>query len=284
MSGTIERYLDAKYSAGGPGSSRFDPVDGEVHASQVSDCQRKRKWKHERGTRSDPSPYFELGRVFEVLYGAALAFKHDPDVTEDTLKSHPPWEVVELSTAVVQDVNVEIAIGGGASIVGEADWAVLKPRALQHAREAGGPDAFEVHEPGDRTVVWDDGTEHELAGGDGATPVEKVVETKTKKDLDWVRRKGPDEKHVYQVYPYMHAFDAPGEIAYMQRNDWEELVVPLEYDEDRWLDSLVRAKAHARNQSGAADGVPPTTPLNEDECRWCDFSHECQQVGGSRWE
>jgi len=126
-------------------------------------------------------------------------------------------------------------------------------------------------------VVHVDGEEFDYEG----RHVTKVVETKTKKDLDWVRRKGPDKKHVYQVYPYVHALDCPGEIAYMQRNDWEEMVVPVEYDDDVWTDCVMRAKQHHHNMVG--DSVPPASPLDESSCRWCPFSDECREMGGSQY-
>ena len=278
---TIEGYLQDKYSAGGPGSERFDPVDDEVHSSQLSDCQRKRKWKHDRGTRADPSPYFELGRIFEMMYGAALAHEHDPGIETNDLKRHPPWEIVEMTTHVVQDVNVDIDLGG-VSVVGECDWVVLDescPAAHAH-EEHGVLEEVQVTESGGRGARFGEGQTYDYE----QDWVQKVVETKTTKDLDWKRKRGADDKHVYQVYPYMHALMTEGEIIYMQRNDWEELVFPLEYDADKWLDCVVRARTHARNQKAEENVVPPTSPLDDSECRWCDFSHECANVGGSRWE
>lgn len=265
---TVPEYLEAKYSAGGPGSGRFEPDAGEVHSSQVSDCQRKRKWKHDRAHRADPSPYFELGRVFELMYGAALAFEHDPSTTRRTLKEHPPWEVADRAVRVVQDVGVTIEMDGF-DIVGECDWVVFDTDVTF--------DHVTLHADGSRTAERDGETvEYDAAA------VNKVVETKTKKDLDWVRRDGADEKHVYQVYPYVKALDCEGEIAYMQRNDWEEHVEPVEFDESRWTDVVIRARQHHSNMAG--DGVPPTSPLDESECRWCPYSEECRDVGGSRWD
>jgi hypothetical protein len=276
----IESYLQAKYAAGGPDADRFEPVDDEVHASHLSDCQRKRAWKHNRPREPEASPYFELGRVFELLYGAALAYEHDPGVTTETLRERQPWEVAAASDRVVQDVNVEIP-AGPADIVGEADWVVLGGSCPTVARrdEVGAFDAVRVEADGSRTLVTGsgEGLQYDPAW------VEKVVETKTKGDLDWVRRDGPDEKHVYQVYPYMHALDTGGELAYMQRDDWEEHVVQLEYEEDVWLDCLMRARAHARNQGDPGGEAPPTDPLDTSECRWCGFQSECREVGGSRW-
>jgi hypothetical protein len=272
MSDVIQNYLDTKYSVGGPGSSRFDPDASEVHASQLSDCQRKRKWKHDRDHRSGPSPYFELGRVFEILYGAALAHHHDPDIDRDVLKCNPPWEVVEMTDVVVQDVNVTIDIGT-ADIVGEADWVVMNltaPGPLDHVH---------VEEDGTRTCQFIGGEQSEYSSG----WVDKVVETKTTKDLSWKKRKGPDEKHVYQVYPYAHALQCDAEIAYMTRNEWDELVIPVEYDDDMWMDCLLRAREHARNMQAEEGMVAPATPLDDSACHFCPFQHDCAANGGSEY-
>jgi hypothetical protein len=267
--GVIEGYLEAKYGDGGPDADRFEPVPDVVHASRVSECQRKYYWKNERNHQAGASPYFELGRIFEMMYGAALAYEHDPEVTPEVLSRHPPWEVAERSRVVAQDVSVNIRVGGGAKITGESDWVVLEgPMEVQ-------PDRVEAAD-GSRRLVLRDGTERRYDG-----EVAKVVETKTKGDIDWPRRDGPDEKHVYQVYPYMHGLDAPGEIAYMERDDWSEHVAGLEYDEDVWLDVKVRAVRHVQNAGGG--GTPPTTPLGPDECKWCPFQDECVEVGGSVW-
>jgi len=265
---TVKEYLNAKYSVGGPESDRFKPDAEEVHSSQVSECQRKRWWKHDRGHRADPSPYFELGRVFEVMYGAALAFEYDPATTTNVLKKHSPWEVVERAVRVKQDVGITIELGE-CRIIGECDWVVFESDLTF--------DHITLRKDGTR-VVYVDGEEYDYEG----RHVTKVVETKTKKDLDWVRQKGPDEKHVYQVYPYVHALNCPGEIAYMQRNDWEELVVPIEYDEDIWMDCMIRAKQHHHNMAG--DTVPSTSPLDDDECYFCPFKDECKSIGGSAWD
>lgn len=266
----LDEYIEAKYTGGGPGSDRFEPDPTEVHASQLSDCQRKRFWKFDRGHSSDASPYFELGRVYELLYGAALAYAHDPGIDDDDLKENQPWDVGEMSERVRQDLQVAIEFDDF-EIVGECDWVVFA--------EGGRTDieSVEVTPAGDRIAVTEDGERLPYEGD-----VEKVVETKTKKDLDWVREKGPDGKHIYQVYPYMHALDCRGELAYMQRNDLEELVVPLEYDEATWLDCVSRAMRHSENMCGGS--LPPTTPLDDSECRWCPFYTECRSVGGSAWE
>lgn len=269
MSGVIEDYLEAKYGTGGPDSDRFEVEEGVIHSSRVSECQRKHYWKDVRGYSSDASPYFELGRMFELIYGAALANEHDPEVTPEVLSRYHPWEVAERSRVVAQDVKVQIS-HKDFLITGESDWVVLEePMDPQ-------PDVVEMHEDGRRVLVLRDGDDRPYDG-----EVAKVVETKTKKSVDWVKRGGPDEKHVYQVYPYMRAMDAPGEIAYMERNDWSEHVAPLEFDEDMWLDVMVRTSAHASNHRG--DSLPPTTPLGSDECKWCPFTDECRAEGGSIW-
>jgi len=264
---TITQYLNAKYGEGGPGSKRFTPDPNKVHSSQVSECQRKRWWKHTREYTSGPSPYFELGRVFEVLYGAALAFEHCPAISKGMLKKNQPWEIVEKAIRVKQDVGITIELDDH-DIVGECDWVVFTSDVTF--------DHITVHNDGSRTVT-NNGEKYEFRDN----LVEKVVETKTKKDIEWTQQRGPDKKHVYQVYPYMHALDCPGEIAYMQRNDWEEYVVPIEYDTDVWTDVLIRSQQHARNMNN--DELPPTSPLDKDECHWCPFVHECQDIGGLVW-
>lgn len=264
---TVQEYIDSKYGAGGPGSGRFEPDPNEVHASHLAECQRKRYWKHKRDHSSDPSVYFELGRVFELLYGAALAFEHDPAITQRTLKSNQPWEVAGMSTRVQQDVGVTIELGGGVSITGESDWVVFEDdRVFEHAT---------VSEDGERTVTMPDGSEVLYDEGN----IEKVVETKTKGDLAWLD--GPVEKHTYQLYPYMHGLDCPGEVAYMTRDDFQERVYPVEYEETKWLDCVARARRHSANMSG--DEVPIATPLDESACKWCDFKDDCRAEGGSEY-
>lgn len=268
MTHVVAKYIDAKYGSGGPGSSRFDPDPDEVHASHVRDCQRKRYWKHSRGHRSDPSVYFELGRIHELLYGAALAFEHDPNIGARELRRLKPWEVVERSDRVIQDVNVSIDVPGGGEIVGECDW-VVADAPIDHVEDV------QDHEP---RIVLADGTE---ADESIDMLVERVIETKTKNDLSGVRRYGPDEAHVYQVYPYMHALDVDGEIAYLCRDDWDEHVADVEYDPTRWLDVIARARTHMSNY--VSDDVPPATPRDEGECRFCPFREECAELGGSPW-
>lgn len=266
--GIIDNFLDAKYGDGGPGSDRFKVDPSEVHASDTSVCQRKHWFRHEYGRVNEASPYFELGRMFEMLYGAALAFEHDPAVTPQTLVKHHPWTIGEGSKLVRQDVKIEIEVTDDVSIVGEVDWVVLS-QGIQLNKVT-------LHQDGSRTEQV---TSLEPRAYTGA--VEKVVETKTKKNVDWVIKQGADKKHKYQVYPYMQALDAPGEIAYMQRNDWEEYVVPVEMTDNDWLDVEVRVR-----QLGEVTGqeeVPAATPLEESACKWCSFKEQCKANGGSRY-
>jgi len=271
MTYVITDYLEAKYGGGGPDSDRFDPEPGEVHSSRISNCQRQYYYKFKRNYNADPSPYFELGTVFELLYGGALANAHDPEVTSEVLNRHAPWDVAERSRMVVQDVNVEVEIPNGI-IVGEADWVVLE-EPLDPGEDQ--PSFVELDENGKRFWVDDSGDGH-----DGDPPIAKVVETKTKGDLKWLEG-SPVPKHIYQVMPYMKAMGVPGEIAYMTRDDWQEEVMELELTEDRWLDVVIRAQQHVQNVLG--EELPPTTPLKEKACDWCDFSQECRREGGSVW-
>lgn len=268
MAKVIQKYLDGKYGEGGPDDERFAPDADEVHASQLSDCQRKRYWKHDRAYRAGSSPYFELGRVFEVMYGAALAFEYDPAVSRRTLANYKTWEVAEMSARVQQDVGVTIDLGDGVTITGECDWVV-----------------FETDLTFDEMVLREDGSRWAVVDGEEYSyptdHVVKVVETKTKKDLSWLGRE-PDKKHQYQVYPYMKALNCDAEVAYMQRNDWEERILPVEMSEAEWMDCELRARQHSANMNG--DEVPGTDPLDSDECRWCPFQDECRELGGSAWE
>lgn len=205
-----------------------------------------------------------------MMYGAALAHAHDDTIDSRTLNKYHPWQIAQKSKFIQQDVNVKIELKGDNVIVGECDWVVLEIPVKS------GLDRVELSVDGERTMVNGEGDRIPYDG-----EVKKVVETKTKKDISWPKVDGPDKKHVYQVYPYMKALDAPGEIVYMQRNDWDEYVVPLDFDDNMWLDAKIRALTHASNVRG--DELPPATPLSEGECKWCDFRDECAQNGGSEW-
>lgn len=264
----IDSYLDAKYGDGGPGSGRFEPDPSEIHASSISTCQRKHFFRSRDGRVNEVSPYFELGRVFEMMYGAALAYEHDPSVTKQVLSKHPPWVVAEKSSIVRQDVNVTIEVNDEVSIIGEADWCVLSEGVLLNE--------VKLHADGSQTQQV--GTAKEVPY-DGL--VEKVVETKTTKNLDWKKTHGADEGHKFQVYPYMKCFDSDAEIAYMCRNDWGEYVVPVELSNAEWMDVELRAQ----NLSNVMqqDEVPIPTPIEESDCKWCNFKEECKTNGGSKY-
>ena len=266
--GVIPSYLEAKFGDGGPGSDRFQPDPEEIHASEVSNCQRKHYFQTKKGRVTEASPYFELGRMFEMLYGAALAFEHDPDVTPQVLVNHHPWEVAKKSGYVRQDVGITIHLEDDVKIVGEADWVVLSdPIQLNHVT---------LHQDGSRTEQ--SGTLNER---DYTESIVKVVETKTTKSIDWKKQYGADEKHKYQVYPYMKAFNSEAEIAYMERNNWDEHIIKVKLPEERWMDCVLRAKKLSEVMQG--DEVPAATPLEEMACKWCDFKTECQENGGSKY-
>jgi len=265
---TIQNFLEAKYGDGGPGSDRFEPDPQEIHASSVSVCQRKHFYRSTQGRVNEASPYFELGRMFEMLYGAALAFEHDDTITPQVLVDHHPWEVAEKSKWVQQDVTVTIELEDGPDITGEADWCVLNEPCILNG--------VTLHADGTRTE--DVGTAQQREYRD---TVAKVVETKTTKDLSWKKANGADEKHKFQVYPYMKCFDSEAEIVYMQRNDWDEYSRTVELSDAQWMD--VELRVRKLSEVMQQDKVPAATPLEESACKWCSYKDDCRAAGGSRF-
>jgi len=276
MGDAILDYIEAKYGAGGPDADRFsDDPDDVVHTSQIAACQREHYWSRKRGKPHETSVYFELGRVFEMMYGAALAWERG-DLDKADLSSSKPWELAEQVDAIEQDVNITVDFGP-ARITGEADWAVYKDSALSMVAEHGGVDKVEVNPDGERAIRWHDGEVTKLADDDSATPFEIVIETKTKKDLDMLDGE-PQEKHFWQTYGYMFALGAPGKVTYMQRNDWESADYHLERDDAMDMDLEARVRRKAKNLE--QDEVPVADPNNKFECYYCPHRSGC---GGSLW-
>lgn len=268
---TIEEYIEAKHGSGGPDGGRFeDDEDHEVHTSQVAACQRRHYWDRRRGTETEASVYFELGRVFEMMYGAALAWERG-DLDHADLTTHKPWELPDLAPEVQQDVSIHVDFGG-AEIPGEADWAVYRDGAVPLVEEHGPVRLVEVDPDGSRTFVWQDG--HETHD---ETPFAEMIETKTKKDLGMLD--GPQEKHFWQAYGYMYALDCPGKITYMQRNDWEMEDFPLERDEAHDMDLEARVRRKVKNLQ-EDDGPPTADPSSKWECYYCEHRSSC---GDSLW-
>jgi len=275
--GIFDDYLEAKYASGGPDGSRFEALDDEFHTSKIGQCQR-RLWYERRNPQPDEaSPYFELGRVFELIYGAALAWRHG-DLDEADLSANRPWDLPPMVDAVEQDVNIEIEIDDGVSITGEADWVVYEDAALPAVRAHGGVDGMALDaETGDRAIRWADGEAERLSGGaPGSSPVAKVVETKTIKELS-ILGGSPKASHLHQLWGYMWGMGAPGEWAYMVRDDLTTEHHPEPYDEDLFVDVEIRARQHARNLAGGAEepSEVPANPANRWSCYYCPHKYDC---------
>lgn len=272
----LKDYLSAKYGSDSPGSDRFKSEVGEYHASHVADCQRKMWYRFNLGsTPSDPSPYFELGRVFERIYGAALASVYD-DVNEN----QKPLEVVEDSWRVWQNLEMTIEIEDDISLVGESDWVVLRESAQEMVQQHGRPEEIEVLVGGQRRINWEDGHQNVLEPEE-STVVEFVVETKTTNDVKDKRINGYSDGHFYQVYSYMWAFNCDGKIAYMERDDLSETIFDIDFTEEHRMDVELRVRQHHRNVQ--SEQVASASPNSRWDCYYCDYQSECQQAGGSKW-
>lgn len=273
MTDIFEDYLFAKYAKGGPDSDRFEDSDDEIHTSEVGRCQRRLWYERRHPQGAEYSPYFELGRVFEVLYGAALAWRYG-DLDEADLADNKPWELAGMVDAVEQDVNIRIGLDGF-SIPGEADWVVYREGVLDEVAAHGGVDLVELNcgdlARGGRRVTYDDGHQVVLEEGE-PTPVDTVVETKTIKDLS-ILGGSPKESHHHQLWGYMWALNAPGRWAYMVRDDLETVHHEQPLDESLFTDVELRARQHRRNL--AEDEYPVANPSNKWECHWCPHRNDC---------
>lgn len=262
-------FLEAKYGQDSPGSDRFRRQVGEYHASQIAVCERKLYWAFTEGTDAPDGMsfnYFELGHLHEQNFGAALAWQYG-DFDQQDLGRMSNDELITQCDRVKQDVEIQIEFEDFI-LTGESDWVVFESDAY-----------FDI----DTIYLLENGERYAKAG-DREIPydddVHRVIETKTTKSLDWKAENGPDEKHVYQCYAYMHAMNCDGIVAYIERNTIKDLMCELTYDEARWLDAKYRLQRHHQNLTG--DALPPTTGT-EYECRYCDFKEQCQLEGGSVW-
>lgn len=257
----VDEYIQDKYGNDSPGSSRFKRQRDEIHASQISDCQRKLWWNHNKDHSSDPSIYFELGRMYERFYGRALRNR---------------WG----ENQVLQDVEVQVLIevdGEEVQLVGESDWCVLRePFTGEGLR-------YEVDLDGTRTEIRDYGQKtKEIEIDEDTEPlVDFVIETKTTKKVKWKKVYGYGEDHLYQLSLYMMAMDVPGQIAYIERNDASLAKFDFDRDESMDMDIKLRATQHYRNLGD--DELPPATPLTEQECKYCPHQSDCRRNGGSKW-
>ncbi len=267
-------YLEAKYASGGPDDSRFKDVDGEIHTSELGRCQRRLWWERNNPQADESSPYFELGRVFEVMYGAALAWRHG-DLTENDLNDHKPWELAALAPKIEQDINIEVIVTNDVKIPGEADWAVYRDNWMDEVREHGGVDEVRLAAGdvgnGERRVTFADGHEVDLEPGE-PTPIAEVIETKTIKDHS-ILGGSPKASHLHQLWGYMWALNAPGRWTYMQRNDLDTIDIAQPLDENLFLDVELQVRRHRRNLF--SDEEPPADPANKWSCYYCGHRDNC---------
>lgn len=252
MSEIIDSWLEDKYTGNQPDSARFRDERGEYHASNVSQCPRRWYWDFTRETEDTWSPYFELGRVFELIYGRALRWNFGSD-------------------RVKQDVNIVINIDDDIRVVGESDWVVFEEGARYKI------DTVILDQDGTRRAITDSGDEIEY-GGD----VMKVIETKTTKKISWRRKYGHKPQHLYQVQTYMWAMDAPGEIVYMTRNELDEMI--FEFERSRQIEQDIEIRVRRHHQNLLDDEPPDTDPLTERMCKYCEWKSSCEERGGSIWE
>lgn len=251
----IEGYLDDKF-IGGDDSTRFRDERGEYHASRIGSCPREWHWLFEKGKRPEASPYFELGDYYETIYGDALKNEYGED-------------------RVVQDVECSVEFDDF-TIVGESDWVVLTENPEYTPAHV----TCYPHTDLPRRVTDASGSAFDV----GSTNIDHVVETKTIGSIDWVGRYGVDQKYMYQVSTYMLAFGVGGVVAYMERNDLSEEIVPVERDDAREMDIYLRAKRQHDALGGAVETPLPARPPKEKHCDWCQYTEECKQVGGARWD
>lgn len=252
MSDLLDNWLEDKYTGDQPDDARFKDTRGEYHASNVSQCPRRWYWDFKREGEDSWSPYFELGRVFERIYGRALEWQYGED-------------------RVKQDVGVTIQLADDIEIVGESDWTIFEDGARYEI------DEVILNQDGTRDALTEQG---ELI--DYGSDIMKVVETKTTKNIKWRRKYGYKPQHLYQVQTYMWPMSCPGEIVYMTRNELDEMVFEFDRDEQIEQDIQIRAQRHHMNL--LQDDPPDTDPISERQCKYCEWRDECEQMGGSRWE
>lgn len=287
----IEDWIRDKYTSDTPDDARFKDIRGEYHSSNMAQCHRRWYWDFKRETEDDWSVYFELGRMFERAYGRALRHEYGED-------------------RVKQDVQVEIR-RDDFTIVGESDWVVFK-------EDVDRVEKVILHEDGSRECILEDeispirkaledvreqinttdrlsfNADHVIdnildslgepveSRQDYRGQVEKVIETKTTKKIEWRRKYGHKPQHLYQVQTYMWAMDAPGEIVYMTRNELDEMTFTFDRDDKIENDIHIRALQHHRNLD--SDEIPDTDPIKERRCKYCEWNSECKEIGGTRWD
>lgn len=273
----IDDWLESKYTGDTPGPDRHERRGGEYHASGIGKCLRQNYYKFTEEGTDDWSPYFELGNQFELTYGAALAW-HYGTFSQRQLKKLTNEQLITLCPRVVQDVTCNIHLGEDKMITGEADWCVLEPGA-------GNVSHIELYEDGSRRIDYADGA-YEIIDETEYTPVQLVIETKTTRKIEWRKKYGYKHEHKYQVGTYMLAFEADGEIAYMTRNELDEMIFEFDYEEER-DDSFfedVKLRAQILDHKLGNDELPEADPPRDNICKYCDWKDECKEAGGKRWD
>jgi len=269
----IPKWLEAEYI------DRHDPgrhasVYSDVHASHVAECQRKEYWTYEKGKDPEASPYFPLGNDIEDRYGDALREEFG-------------------GKRVRQDVGCTIFIpklneDGFFRLVGESDYVIFNEPAAGRGHVVYDIDSGERFARG----AYNEETEGYPTRSDALSwdaydgCIERVVETKTTKKIEWLdkyERRGFRPKHRYQLGTYQKAFDAPGELTYITRNELDERRYFVPQEANVWLEILRRTYAHYNNRG--EDVIPETDPVHDaDTCEmFCPYVDECKKVGGSMW-
>lgn len=252
MGNLIDRWIEDKYTGSSPDDDRFKDQRGEYHASSVSQCPRKWYWDFTREQEDEASVYFELGRVFEKIYGRALTWEFGDD-------------------RVKQDVRITIYLDDDISVVGESDWVVFEEDGR-----------FDI----DEVILKQDGTRQAVTNSGDIleynSDIMKVIETKTTKKIEWRKKYGHKPQHLYQLQTYMWAMGVKGEIVYMTRNELDEMVFEFERDEQIEQDIEIRVRQQHNNLD--SERVPDTDPITDRKCNYCEWKDSCQELGGSRWE
>lgn len=249
----INDWLKAKYTDRDDEDDRFKDEIGEYHASRTGRCPRRWYWDFNKQTEDSWSPYFELGNVFEGIYGDALKWKFGEE-------------------RVKQDVMIRIILEDDIELVGESDWTVF-------VTDAERVEEVVLDKRGDEEERWavnEDGEEVDYNGN-----VMKVIETKTTKKIEWREKYGYKPKHLYQLQSYMWAMDAHGEIVYMTRNELDEKVFEFGRNPKVEMDIELRVRNH--DEALKTDEVPGTDPLEERACKYCPYKDDCKATGGERW-
>lgn len=271
----LETFLEDKFKRDPEEEDRWTQTEGEYHSGQVANCPRQWYWDWQ-GEPTDPGPdaypYFELGHAHEERYGEAL-------------------ESIYGAERIRQDVEVEIHLHDEIVLVGESDWCLLREDlppdlGLWYVVESDGTRYEYIHQPydGDNPSLKDlDIVAMRPVEDDEPPMVETVIETKTTKEVSKKRQYGHSPQHERQLMTYLHGTGATdGKIVYIERDNLEEHVVDIPYDESTWLDNKYRTIQHHANLQ--SDDVPDIDPIDRTQCWYCDHKDRCNDLdGGSEW-